>query len=117
MIYIFSLSGETKQNEPLRSRKEGEMKIKLNEQYQIRGIPMNFVLEEKKVNKKTDEEYWETVGYYPTLESLLHGGATRAVQQSELEDVNLLIDAIKTAVRDVLAKIKLLQDEGEEDGV
>jgi len=94
------------------------MKIKLNEQYQIRGIPLNFVLEEKKVIEKGDKagtEYFSTVGYYPTLESLLHGIATRHLQTIETEGIELLIQEIKMLCRSVLAKIGLLQDEGEED--
>ena len=89
------------------------MKIKLNDKYRIRGVPMNFVLEENKINGKTGESHFEVVGYYPTLESLLNGVATRTVQASECENVNLLIQEIKTAVRDVMAKIELLQEEGE----
>jgi hypothetical protein len=92
------------------------MKIKLNEQYQVRGIPMNFILEEKKINKKTNEEYWETAGYYANLESLLLGIATHGVQTTETEGIELLIREIKMLCRDVLAKITLLQDEGEGEG-
>ena len=92
------------------------MKIKLNEQYQVRGIPMNFVLEEKKIRKDGKDkgmEHWQEIGYYPTLESLLRGIATRHLQTTETEGIELLIQEIKTFADSVKHQIRLLQDEEE----
>jgi hypothetical protein len=63
---------------------------------------MNFVLEELKTVEKGDkagETYWNTVGYYPTLESLLRGIAIRHLQTTETEGIQLLIQEIKTVYR------------------
>lgn len=88
---------------------EMKMKIKLNDKFQITGIPMNFVLEEKKINKKTQEEYWDTVGYYPNFESLLSGMLRHGVQASECEDVKLLIQEVKDGVRAIMEQIEVLE--------
>jgi hypothetical protein len=92
------------------------MKIKLNDKYQITGIPMNFALEEKKVYDKGDkagQEYWVNSGYYPDLESLLSGLLRRHVLASECEDVILLIQEIKIATQTIMEQIKLLERGGE----
>lgn len=88
------------------------MKIKLNEQYQVRGIPMNFILEEKKIRKEgknIGEEYWQEIGYYPTLESLLRGIATRHLQTTETEEIELLIQEIKNGVQAITEQIEVLE--------
>jgi hypothetical protein len=103
-----------KRNEPsVSARKLREiMKIKLNEQYQVRGIPMNFILEEKKIRKEgknIGEEYWQEIGYYPTLESLLRGIATRHLQTTETNGIELLISEIKTFTKSVKEQIEVLE--------
>ncbi len=75
---------------------------------------MNFVLEEKKINKKTQEEYWNTAGYYPDFESLLSGMFRHGVQTSECENVNLLVQEVKDAVQAIMAQITILQEESKE---
>lgn len=94
-----------------RQKSEEDMKIKLNDKYQITGVPLNFVLEEKKVHSEGKEkgvEYFDTIGYYPSLETLLRGLATHSIQQSNCEDVKLLIQEIKTLTRSVTDEIKAL---------
>lgn len=91
---------------------EGDMLIKLNDKYRIRGIPMNFVLEEKKIRqggKNKGEEYWQESGYYPTLKSLLRGIATRHVQTTETEGIQLLIQEIKNGVQAIKQQIEVLE--------
>ena len=87
------------------------MKIKLNDKFQVVGIPMNFVLEEKKINLKTGEEYWQTAGYYPTLEILLHGLFRRGLQESETEGVQNIIQELIFGVQAIMIKIELLQED------
>jgi hypothetical protein len=93
-----------------------EMKIQLNDKFRIVGVPMNFVLEEKKTiirkGEKFGTEYWDVAGYYSNFESLLAGLLRRGVQESECEDVNLLIQEVKDGVRAIVAQIKLLEGEG-----
>ena len=87
------------------------MKIKLNDKYQVTGVPMNFILEEKKIHSEGKEkgvEYFDTIGYYPSLETLLRGLATHSIQQSNCEDVKLLIQEIKNGVRTITEQIKAL---------
>jgi len=87
------------------------MKIKLNDKYQVTGVPLNFVLEEKKVHSEGKEkgvEYFDTVGYYPSLETLLRGMATHGLQTTETEGVELLIQEIKNGVRTITNEIKAL---------
>ena len=88
------------------------MKIKLNDKYQVTGVPMNFILEEKKIHSEGKEkgvEYFDTVGYYPTLESLLHGIATRHLQTTETEGIELLIQEIKNGVQAITEQIEVLE--------
>jgi hypothetical protein len=90
------------------------MLIKLNDKYQVSGIPMNFALEEKKVYDKGDkagQEYWVNSGYYPDLESLLSGLLRRHVLASECEDVILLIQEIRVSTRAIMAQITILEQD------
>lgn len=88
------------------------MKIRLNDKYQITGIPMNFALEEKKIygeGDKKGQEYWTTAGYYPSFESLLSGLFKHGIQASEYEDVKLLILEVKNGVRAIMEQIAILE--------
>ena len=89
------------------------MLIQLNDKFRVTGIPMNFVLEEKKVVAKEGDnfgkEYWDTAGYYSNLESLVAGLLRRGVRESECENVNLLIQEIKDGVELIMTQIKLLE--------
>jgi hypothetical protein len=88
------------------------MLIQLNDKFRVTGVPMDFVLEEKKIHVEGKEkgiEYWDTAGYYPTLESLLRGLATRHLQTTETEGIQLLVQEIKNGVRTITAQIKLLE--------
>ena len=46
------------------------MAILLNNDYRINKIDCrNFIVEKRKINKKTNQEYWEHVGgYYPNVD-------------------------------------------------
>jgi hypothetical protein len=92
------------------------MLIQLNENLRVTGIPMNFVLEEKKVRSdKSDnagEEYWSVAGYYPDLESLLRRMLQRAVEQSECEGIQNIINEINLSTTAIVAQIRLLECEG-----
>jgi hypothetical protein len=79
----------------------------------ITGIPMNFVLNEKKVydkGEKAGQEYWTVAGYYSNFESLLSGLFKRGIQESECEDVNLLIQEVKNGAQAIATQIKILSD-------
>ena len=92
------------------------MIIQLNDKLKVSGIPMNFVLEEKKIkgkeSKNAGEEYWDTAGYYPDLESLICRLLQRGVEQSECEGIKNIINEIKMSVRAITEQIKLLECEG-----
>lgn len=49
------------------------MAILLNNDYRINKIDCrNFIVEKRKINKKTNQEYWEHVGgYYPNVYELI----------------------------------------------
>lgn len=91
------------------------MLIQLNEQYRVRGVAMNFVLEEKKVrgdkSKNAGEEYWEEIGFYPSLDALLRGMFKRHLQASECVGVIEVIQEINKAVATIQAQMRSLQDE------
>ncbi len=87
------------------------MLIRLNERFKITGIPMNFVLEEKKTydrGEKVGQEYWTIAGYYPDFETLLTGLFRDGIQQSEREDMELLVQEVKNGVRAIVEQIKVL---------
>lgn len=78
---------------------------------------MNFVLEEKKINKKTEVEYWDTVGYYATLEQVLVGMFRKGLQESEAEGVKAIIDEIRVSTGIILEQVRLLEDENKRTGI
>lgn len=84
------------------------MKIQLNEDYRVSSDPLNFILQERKINQKSHEEYWKDIGYYSNLEQLLSGLFKKRLQASEIEGIQLLIDEIKNAVRAIQTQIKRL---------
>ncbi len=89
------------------------MIIMLNDMYRVRGIPMNFVLEERKTRLKGENagtEYWSESGYFPDLEMLLIEIATRHLQATETEGIELLIKEIKDGALAIAEQIRLLGD-------
>jgi hypothetical protein len=95
------------------------MKIQLNENYRITSMPLNFILEERKVKqegKQAGEEYWKTIGYYGNLDQLLFKLFNLRLQESNVEGIQNIIEEIKTAVIDIKQQIKLLENEANKEG-
>jgi flagellar basal body-associated protein FliL len=91
------------------------MIIQLNDQYRLTSIPLNVVLEERKVILKGDKagkEYYSTVGYYPNIEEALTAIFRKQIETSEVEGIQLLIQEIKTAVKTIMEQMRVLEVEG-----
>jgi hypothetical protein len=87
------------------------LKLQINENFRVTGIPNNYVLEERKTNKKTGEEYWDGGKYYGNLEQLFTALLNRQLLDSETEGVKALIDEIRVSVAVILEQIRILQGE------
>jgi hypothetical protein len=89
------------------------MLIQLNEDLRVTAIPMNFVLEERKINKKTGVGYWSVAGYYANMEQVLNSLLNRRVQESECEGVRDIITEIRYNTSVILEQMKIRQEQGE----
>lgn len=73
------------------------MILNLNENYRLRSIPLNIVLEKKHI-RKSGKESWKTEGYYPDLEQALTGMLNRRIEESDAGSVKEVVNEIKNAV-------------------
>lgn len=95
------------------------MKIILDEQWSIEGIPYNYVLKQRRIsngtgkNKGTTRMIEDEVGYYTTVEAAIRGFTRKAVKertedfQGNLESYcNRISNIMDTAVEKMQARYR-----------
>jgi len=84
------------------------MKTQLYKNYYLDIIPLNYVLLEKKINNKEDsknygEEYYDNLGYFPTLGYLITFLKEHAIREAkkslEWEDMIGLLERINIEIQ------------------
>lgn len=73
----------------------------IGDKYQIKSDPLQYIVEEKKVNRKTREEYWNTIGYFSNLPSAFNFLVNLKVKETDLSELETVIDKIEEVYRDI----------------
>ena len=81
------------------------VEIELIEQYYLRGDSKQWILSEKKINKKTSEPYFYDLGYYRDIKVLLRdllGLSVRLKGGKTLDELILYTTQTKKALKKLL---------------
>lgn len=81
------------------------MKLKLNNDYTITSDASCYMLNKNLINKKTNEEYLQPIGFYNSLDSLILGLINREIRQCDLSDVDKIIAHINTVKGEILKEV------------
>ncbi|MEG2707433.1 MAG: DUF5405 family protein [Erysipelotrichaceae bacterium] len=91
--------------------------IKLNEDYGISADDFNVTLHQRQVNKKEGsknfgKEYYSTIGYYSSVETLLKGLINKQIQINLAEQTTLesLVNSVETYVNLLRKDVRLVVD-------
>ncbi len=63
----------------------------IGKEYRIESDSMNITLYERKINKKTREEYWYALGYFATVQGALHELVNLKVRETGLKDLKTVV--------------------------
>jgi len=64
----------------------------IGKDFKIESDPMNVILYRRSINKKTEQEYWRTEGYFSTVKNALKRVADYKVSKTGLKDLKTVSD-------------------------
>lgn len=82
------------------------MNVRLNDKYAITSDKYCYVLNEIKINKKNNEEYYFACGFYNNLENLIKAILELDVKTREVDSLIELKELIEVCARQILEVIK-----------
>lgn len=80
------------------------MKLQINEDYRITTDEKNVMLEQRKVyqeGKNKGQEYYNTIGYYGTLEGAFNGMLNHRIRTSDASSYKELIKLVAEVREDI----------------
>jgi len=75
----------------------------IGNKYQVRADPLQYILEEKRINRKNNTEYWVAVGYFSTLQNALKHLVNLNVRATELKDLETVVERMEQIYKEIKA--------------
>ncbi len=72
---------------------------------------MNLAVSRRQVSKKSGKERWTIEGYFGTIAGCLHFIAERGVKETELRDLQMVVDRVEELKRDISLALKGIEVE------
>lgn len=93
--------------------------LQIHENYRIKTDRYNYILQNKRMKKETNEEYWENIGYFKDFESLVLGlinmELRRKIHFNNIEDMAALSDHIIQVANNITQIILQQKEKGEKE--
>lgn len=82
----------------------------MKKEYRIITDDLNIIVQEKKVNKKNDEEYWVSLAYYGTIESALKFVVDKKIKDAWVDDLKQMTMEIQSIHNDLKGWAKAITE-------
>ena len=80
------------------------MNLDINKDFRITSDPMQFILQERRERQdgnKKGEEYWNTIGYYSSLETALNDYKTYRIKVSDADGYKQIIELLEKLEKEI----------------
>jgi hypothetical protein len=82
--------------------------IELNDKYNITSDKLNFILQEKRISKKTNNVRLVDVGYYGEFQQLVNALIQKEIKESDVTSLKELGLLINTVTNEITKRLDVL---------